>query len=603
VPDAEQTLADRGERCLCVVGHPDDELLFLSPDSAQSIRSGVPTTIVVVSAGEFNGNGMGLGEYADARRRGACAAYAAIAGVPDVWTRAAVPFAGRRVEVDVLDEMPTVRLVLLALPDGGNASQPNALSRMWGDPSVTARTLRYPDGPVRRSYVYRRSDLIGALVSIMDTSAPTVVRVHDANPDPLLRGEHDDHVAVARFTAAAMEAHVADRGAGPLLVQHRGYNTADCAGNLSPAVARAKREAFEVYLPFDSGAEGQPGWTERAYHRWELGTTWACADGDGRPHVFCVRGGAVWHWRRLEPAGAWAPPVDIGGGPIAPALTAESAVDGRVAVFGVSLDTHDIVMSQQASRNGPYLPWVSLGNPNGHDGPHTGAPVVGRNADGRLQVFAKNSGGGVSTTYQTATDGGFSPWVDFGGGPDVQEAPAVLLRADGRMMLFATTRTEVLAWTQSAPNAGWSPPSVLVSEPLTSAPSTALNADGRPESFHRTGAGAVRTIYVNTQGQWSTPPTGLGGDGVGPVAAVLVDGRIFLAACNAEGRISVTWQRTSNAGFGPWSDLGGVVAAGTPAFVIGGEGPPEILVVGVDGRLRTCSFGTGFTFGPWRLLP
>jgi hypothetical protein len=141
-----------------------------------------------------------------------------------------------------------------------------------------------------------------------------------------------------------------------------------------------------------------------------------------------------------------------------------------------------------------------------------------------------------------------------------------------------------------------------VSEPLTSAPSAALNADGRPESFHRTEAGAVRTNYVTAQGQWSGPPADLGGDGVGPVAAVCANGRIFLAARDAGGQISVTWQRARNSGFRPWTDLGGVVAAGTPAFVIDDEGSPEVLVVGTDGRLRASSFGAGFTFGPWRPL-
>ncbi|ONI87645.1 hypothetical protein ALI22I_20700 [Saccharothrix sp. ALI-22-I] len=57
----------------------------MNPDTALAIRRGAPTRVVVVSAGEFNGNGGRREDYAESRRLGACAAYARIAGVRDRW--------------------------------------------------------------------------------------------------------------------------------------------------------------------------------------------------------------------------------------------------------------------------------------------------------------------------------------------------------------------------------------------------------------------------------------------------------------------------------------------------------------------------------------
>lgn len=571
------------ERHLCVVAHQDDDLLFLNPDTAQAIRRGATVRIVFVTAGEFNGNGVSREQYAEQRREGVCAAYAMIAGVTNQWTRQTATVAGRTAELDVLTGKPTLSMMLLGLPDGGDSLQPNALPRMWSDPTVTVTTLVYPGSPVRTSLSYTRADLLAVLVAIMQDTAPTVIRIQDTNPDPFLRADHADHVATAQFTSSALTTY----GAPAVLVENRCYNTENCGSNLTTPVTADKLAAFDAYLPFDSGTGTDPNqWVSRQYHRWGTGTTWAGVDAAGIAHAFTVQGGSVWNWRQTTPGGPWQPPVNIGGGPIATNLAVGPNADGRVEVFGVALAGHDIVTSYQLGQNGPYSPWVSLGNPNGTGGEYTGPPCVGVNADGRLEVFAKNSGGGISTTPQGTPNGGFLPWVDFGGGPDVQEAPAVALQQTGTMALFASTRGGVLWWPQQTPNAGWIAASTGANETVTSAPSVALNADGRPEFFYRTASGSVHTVYRTLQGAWSAPPTDLGGDGTGPVCALTAQGRIFLLGRNAQGGISATWQQGPNIGFGDWVDLGGV-ASGTPTMVPKQDGWPLALMLGTDGVLYT----------------
>lgn len=592
------------ERQLCVVAHEDDDLLFLNPDTAQAIRRGAPTRIVFVTAGEFDGNGETREQYAEDRREGVCCACAEIAGVADTWTRQSCQVAGRNVELDVLVGKPTVELMFLGLPDGGDSLQPKALTCMWDDAEASAHTLVYPDSPVQTSYEYTGDDLLTALESIMQATTPTVIRVQDSNPDPFLRADHDDHIAVAQFTSAALDRYVADGGDPAQLVENRCYNISDCGVDLTTPVVADKTAAFDTYTPFDDDTGSDPdNWVNRSYYRWGMGTAWAGTDGSGTAHAFCVRGGSVWNWRQAGPGGAWQAPVDIGGGPIASNVVVGINADGRVEVFGVSQDSHDIVTSYQVSQNGPYSPWVSLGNPNGPGGQHTGQPFVGVNADGRLEVFVKNSGGGISTTYQTAPNAGFSPWVDFGGGPDIQDAPVVLLQQNGTMLLFASTRSGVLCWPQQAPNAGWLGRGSVVSETVTSSPTAALNADGRAEFFYRASSGAVHTVYRTAGGTWSSPATALGGDGVGPVGALLAQGRIFLLGRNAQGGISATWQQGPNVGFRGWVDLGGV-ASGTPTMVTQPNGWPLAIMMGTDGVLRTSAAvgSPSIGFGAWQTV-
>ena len=71
--------------------------------------------------------------------------------------------------------------------------------------------------------------------------------------------------------------------------------------------------------------------------------------------------------------------------------------------------------------------WAALdGNLGG------GAPVVGRNADGRLEVFAFEIGGALWHAWQDATSPtGWSGWDSLGGAPD--GPTGVARNADGRL--------------------------------------------------------------------------------------------------------------------------------------------------------------------------
>lgn len=108
-------------------------------------------------------------------------------------------------------------------------------------------------------------------------------------------------------------------------------------------------------------------------------------------------------------------------------------------VFALRADTYETVTMFQKEVNGDWIGrWDSIGNPNaGGAAPQVGLPAATINQDGRIQIFQKNGGGGVSTAYQKAPNDEFSGWVDLGGGPGIQDGLAATINPQGRIELFA----------------------------------------------------------------------------------------------------------------------------------------------------------------------
>ena len=81
--------------------------------------------------------------------------------------------------------------------------------------------------------------------------------------------------------------------------------------------------------------------------------------------------------------------------------------------------------------------------------------AVARNADGRLEIFAKGTDGAVWHQWQTAPNSPFSGWASLGG--VITSDIAVGQNADGRLEAFVRG-TDNAVWHrwQTAPNNGWS---------------------------------------------------------------------------------------------------------------------------------------------------
>ncbi|NUO99386.1 MAG: hypothetical protein HOW71_05825 [Nonomuraea sp.] len=267
VPAAARAVADRpllGERFLQVVAHPDDDLLFMSPDLYGPVLLHRPTLTVYLTAGEGTAgwdDDHDPGAYARDRAAGLRAAYAYLAGVADVWHTRMISAGGVPVRLEELTGRPGVRLAFAGLPDGGDPRADggrDALTRLWEHRSCVRRF-----GPRPERRCVSRADVIAMLRALYARFRPTVLRTLDPEP-PARSGhcDHPDHVASARFALAAAVGQ-------PLrVVSYRGYPMTGWAPNVGGALRELKRRVFRVYLGHDyrvAPTWRYRAWTERMY--------------------------------------------------------------------------------------------------------------------------------------------------------------------------------------------------------------------------------------------------------------------------------------------------------------------------------------------------
>ena len=199
-----------------------------------------------------------------------------------------------------------------------------------------------------------------------------------------------------------------------------------------------------------------------------------------------------------------------------------------------------------------------------------GKPVVGKNADGVLEVFEVDARGELRHRWQKKSNGDWSSWSSLGTGffPGL----AVADDAAGRMDVFAVDRTNqtLECIQQRATNSldwsDWTNLGGAIRPPVAVGP----DKDGRLEVFAVDAtSGAVKHIWqTNVDGQWSSW-SNLGG-AVRPwlVAAANKDGRLELFGISSNDTLVHCWQQQPGASsnWSEWSDLGGSIL---PGFAVG----------------------------------
>ena len=314
---------------LQVVAHPDDDLYFMNPDIADSVRTGGEVTTVVLTAAEAGGGAS----FAAARQHGLRSAYARMAGADDdaPWRRRVLVTRGGEAELCELEADARIRLVFLDISMGGyTGSTPGdenhtSLAALFHG-TETTRPVLQPSESAIAGGIYTRDQLVGTLTDLMDRFQPTVVRTMD--PDPERRGigpkerawltdsgvhtDNEDHTATAWFTYAAYADHRARRGPSAVrLDSYVGYGNARWKHNLGGSSAREKLRLLGVYGWADrrkcgdpvgcgdrtvGGNAARPGWSQSTNLR-HVGTTdWLRMGPDGRLRAFAAVGGHAVMW-------------------------------------------------------------------------------------------------------------------------------------------------------------------------------------------------------------------------------------------------------------------------------------------------------------------
>jgi len=261
------------------------------------------------------------------------------------------------------------------------------------------------------------------------------------------------------------------------------------------------------------------------------------------------------------------------GGIITSNIAATRNADGRLEFFARGTDNALWHRWQTAPNNG-WAGWASMG------GVITSDPVTAQNADGRLEIFVRGTDNAVWHRWQTAPSNGWSGWASLGG--VITSNIATARNADGRMEIFARGTDNALwhRW-QTAPGNGWAGWASLGGV-ITSDPVTAQNADGRLEVFVRGTDNAVwhrwQTAPSNGWSGWAS----LGGVITGNIATARnADGRLEIFARGTDNALWHRWQTAPNNGWSGWASLGGSITS-DPIVVQNADGRLEIFVRGTD---------------------
>jgi ligand-binding sensor domain-containing protein len=262
------------------------------------------------------------------------------------------------------------------------------------------------------------------------------------------------------------------------------------------------------------------------------------------------------------------------------------------------------LLAMVLSVSDPLTPALLAQAPNSK----AGQPVVGKCADGQLELFEIDAEGILRQRWQQKPNGDWSSWSSLGGNflPGLATANA----ADGSLMLFAVDRTNgalkcirqcdtnILLWSDWLDLGGDLLPPLAVAQ----------NADGRLEVF-AVGVTNHRPTHIwqtGSNGVWSSW-SDLGGT-VQPGLAALknTDGRLELFGLEHGGHALLhCWQQEANnsEAWSEWASLGGGVM---PGFAVARNsiGRMEIFAVNCTNSavVRTCQITSGESerWTPWQ---
>jgi hypothetical protein len=333
-----------------------------------------------------------------------------------------------------------------------------------------------------------------------------------------------------------------------------------------PVVAQDRDGRLEVFMLDESGrlfdlgqSAANGGW----WSAWAdlgppppggaAGKLAAGRNADGRLELF-LRGndGQIYTRTQHSAGGALSPTWTSLGGSFQHDTVVGQNRDGRLELFVVGDDGHLFELVQTGG-NGSWPPsWADLGpGPPGGAGGDLG---VGRNLDGRLQLFLRGSDGHIYTRAQQAAGGVLAPaWTSLGGA--FQHDPVVARDLDGRLELFVLGENgHLFDLAQTAPNGSWWPTwADLGAPPLGGAAAlgAGCNLDGRLQLFLLGNDGHMYSRTQQGAGGALTPTwTSLGGALAGrPVVGQNQDGRLEVFALGRDASVYHDWQVVPGGGW------------------------------------------------------
>ncbi|MFJ7125433.1 family 43 glycosylhydrolase [Streptomyces sp. NPDC098101] len=270
---------------------------------------------------------------------------------------------------------------------------------------------------------------------------------------------------------------------------------------------------------------------------------------------------------------------------------------GRLTVFALAAADRSMLRRVQLDPAADtWSGWEAFGGPAG------AVPTLGRNADGRLEVFSLAPGGANLHHRVQRPDGGWYGWEEFGG--PAGAAPAVARDAAGRLEVFAPSPggASVARRRQRTPGSpDWDPWEPGFCGAVGAPPSVAVNADGRLEVFalEPGGSGIRHRWQEGPGGAWTAAWHRFGTvAGTAPRAARDGGGRLTVTAVGPSGAGTFARRQTvPSGGWDEWLPLFGWSAA-APALAVNADGRLEAFSLAPGGARLVHRWQTG-PGGPW----
>jgi hypothetical protein len=280
--------------------------------------------------------------------------------------------------------------------------------------------------------------------------------------------------------------------------------------------------------------------------------------------------------------------------------------DGRLEVYARAVG--DALYSRtQGYPGGPFLPaWTPLGVKV------TSPPAAALDAAGRLVLFARSGDGSLWSARKTEPNGNrLGGWVSLAGWID---APVVVRDHEQRLTVSGIgSDSRVWATTQRhAASSQWLP-WVCVTDRVASRPVLIAPPGGPLSLIVRNGAGLVE-VYALGEASWQRTTTIAGAIDGAPAAVVTSTGRLTVLArgpnhgiCQAVETAAGSWSTWQQLGYHPAlgrDKKGNPIYGGDPLPFRNGDGRLEVIVrAGEDKDLwRAHEAVPGYAWSEWSPL-
>ncbi|MFC7794863.1 hypothetical protein ACFUIZ_18130 [Streptomyces cinereoruber] len=330
---------------------------------------------------------------------------------------------------------------------------------------------------------------------------------------------------------------------------------------------------------------------------------WLARGTEGRFSVYVPRDGEVVRWTE-GPGHRYSGPVDLGGDGLWPYLGVAQGPDRYAHMVGIrSTGTGEgymeLVHSVQFQTGRPNAAWKSLGHSNAQ-ALWYGNPAVTVDPQGRLYVFTRNGGGGVSCRAQK-DNGAWHPWWDLQGN-DTDQNPVAAVTGAGLVELYTSTHQGLRRYVQSE-SGGKPVGEALVPTPMVQGTLAAVTGpSGHVTAFYTDGQGRI-CAWSPGRGLAPTPFAAAVGNGPLTATACLIDGYecTVLAQCDGEGRPAFAAYVMEREETGLYWTASGPAVLGPPALATDAGGALTAAALTADGGVAVTrqKAEPGLSLEPW----